>query len=111
MCLVLNNRLGSLPRNSVARLTDRLDMTIVVDWVVEPQINQTNKTVQGYGEKGAGNKVTKSIILKNIVGYYMSRLTTKPTIGMCAKRRLRSAWTSAKPDQSLICPQEESLSP
>ena len=24
--------LGSLPRNSVVRLTDRLDMTIIVDW-------------------------------------------------------------------------------
>ena len=32
MHLVLINRLGSLSRNSVVRLTDRLDMTIVVDW-------------------------------------------------------------------------------
>ena len=30
--LVLVNRLGSLSRNSVVRLTDRLYMTIVVDW-------------------------------------------------------------------------------
>ena len=29
--LVLVNRLGSLPRNSVVRLTDHLDMAIVVD--------------------------------------------------------------------------------
>ena len=38
--LVLANRLGSLPRNSVHvfRLIDRLDMTIVVDWDVKPQI-------------------------------------------------------------------------
>ena len=28
--LVLVNRLGSLPRNSVDRLTDRLDMTLIV---------------------------------------------------------------------------------
>ena len=28
--------LGSLPRNSVVRLTDSLDMTIVVDWDVKP---------------------------------------------------------------------------
>ena len=35
------NRLGSLPRNSVVRLTDCLDMTIVVDWDVKPQIKQT----------------------------------------------------------------------
>ena len=47
--LVLVNGLGSLPRNSVVRLTDRLDMTVVVDWDVQPQIktnkkiNQTNK--------------------------------------------------------------------
>ena len=41
--LVLVNRLGSLPRNSVVRLTDRLDMTIVVDWDIKPQIKQTNK--------------------------------------------------------------------
>ena len=38
--LVLVNRLGSLPRNSVVRLTDRLDMTIVDDWNVNPQIKQ-----------------------------------------------------------------------
>ena len=38
--LVLVNRLGSLPRNSVVRSTDRLDMTIV-DWYVKPQIKQT----------------------------------------------------------------------
>ena len=38
--LVLVNLLGSLPRNSVVKLTDRLDMTIVVDWDVKPQ-NQT----------------------------------------------------------------------
>ena len=41
--LVLVNSLGSLPRNSVARLTGRLDMTIIVDWDVKPQIKQTNK--------------------------------------------------------------------
>ena len=36
------NCLGILPRNSVVRFTDCLDMTIVVDWDVKPQINQTN---------------------------------------------------------------------
>ena len=41
MHLVLVNGLGSLPRNSVVRLTDRLDMTIVVDWDVKPQ-NKNN---------------------------------------------------------------------
>ena len=30
----------SLPRESVVRLTDSLDITIVVDWDVKPQINQ-----------------------------------------------------------------------
>ena len=39
--LVLVNCLGSLPRNSVVRLTDCLYMTIVVDWGIKPEINQT----------------------------------------------------------------------
>ena len=43
MHLVLVNRLGSLPWNSVIRLTDRRDMTIVVDWDVKPQIKQNKK--------------------------------------------------------------------
>ena len=41
MHLALVNCLGSLPRNSVVKLTDRLDMTIVVDWDIKPQIKQT----------------------------------------------------------------------
>ena len=40
MNLVLVNCLGSLPRNSVVKLTDHLDMIIVVDWDVIPQIKQ-----------------------------------------------------------------------
>ena len=43
--LVLVNRLGSLSRNGVVRLTDHLDMTVVVDWDVKPQIRQTNKII------------------------------------------------------------------
>ena len=39
--LVLVNCLESLSRNSVVRLTDRLDMIIVVDWDVKTQIKQT----------------------------------------------------------------------
>ena len=39
--LVLVNLLGRLSRNSVVRLIDRLDMTIVVDLDVKPQIKQT----------------------------------------------------------------------
>ena len=35
--------LGSLPKNSVVRLTDCLDMTIVVDWDVKPQIKGNKK--------------------------------------------------------------------
>ena len=31
--------------------------------------------------------------------------------GMCAQRRLRSAWASAQSDQSLCCPHEESMGP
>ena len=32
---------------------------------------------------------------------------TKPTKWLCAQRRLRSAWASAKSDQSLRCPHED----
>ena len=45
--LVLVNCLGSLPRNIVVRLTDCLDMTIVVDWDVKPQNKQT-KHLSGF---------------------------------------------------------------
>ena len=39
------NHLGlSLPRKSVVRLTDRLGMTIVVDWDVKPQNKTKQKT-------------------------------------------------------------------
>ena len=41
--LALVNCLGSLFRNSVVRLTERLDLTIVVDWDVKPQ-NKHTKT-------------------------------------------------------------------
>ena len=40
----------------------------------------------------------------------MSRNMTKPTKWMCAQRRLRSAWASAQPDQSLRCALNGSLS-
>ena len=40
--LVLVNHLGSLPRNSVVRLTDSLAMTIDVDWDIKPHIKQTD---------------------------------------------------------------------
>ena len=36
---------------------------------------------------------------------------TKPTMWLCAQRRLRSAWASAQSDQSLRCPHEENLGP
>ena len=43
----------------------------------------------------------------------MSRLIKKKQQqnGMCAQRRLRSAWESAKSDQSLHCPHEENFGP
>ena len=41
--LVLVNRFRSLPRNSVVKLSDPFNMTIVVDWDVKPKIKQTNK--------------------------------------------------------------------
>ena len=98
-------------------------MTKVVDWDLKPQIKQTNRTVQGYGEKCAGNKVTKTIILIN----YMSRLIIKPTkwhvcpamipislvfafrmkkawvlsYQLSAQRKLWSDWSDAQADMSL----------
>ena len=42
------DHLGSLPRNSVVRLTDRLDMIIVVDWDVKLQIKQTGSDARFY---------------------------------------------------------------
>ena len=37
---MLVNHLGlSLPRKSVVRLTDHLDMTVAADWDVKPQNN------------------------------------------------------------------------
>ena len=38
----------SLLRNSVVRLTDRLDMTIVVEWDVKPQINQPTNILKRF---------------------------------------------------------------
>ena len=38
----LCDALESVPRNGVVRLTDRLDMIIVVDFDVKPQIKRTN---------------------------------------------------------------------
>ena len=61
--LLLVNRLGSLPRNSVVRLTDRLDRTIVVDWDVKPQIKQTNK------------QTIKQEILFRVLSFYLFQNT------------------------------------
>ena len=36
---------------------------------------------------------------------------TKPTMWLCAQRRLRSALAFAQSDQSLRCPHEENLGP
>ena len=46
MHLVLVNHLGSLPRNSDVRLTDQLDMNVVVDWDIKPQMKQANKQIK-----------------------------------------------------------------
>ena len=44
--LVLVNCLGSLPRNSVVRLIDHLNMTIVVDWDIKPQIKSNKQNLK-----------------------------------------------------------------
>ena len=41
----------------------------------------------------------------------ISREMTKPTMWLCTKQRLRSAWAFAHFDQSLRCPHEETLGP
>ena len=47
----------------------------------------------------------------NLPFFQMSRLMTKRTMWLCARRRLMSAWASAQSDQRLRCPHEESLGP
>ena len=42
---------------------------------------------------------------------YLSRLMTKPTMWLCAQRRLRSAWASAQSDQSSLCAQWVAMGP
>ena len=43
---VLINRLDlSLPRKRAVRLTDRLDITIIVDWDVKSQINHPTQII------------------------------------------------------------------
>ena len=56
--------------------------------------------------------IRKQIYLQQIVklkGFKykddMSRRVTKPTMWLCAQRRLRSAWASAQSDQSTLCAQ------
>ena len=45
----------------------------------------------------------------NSVIAYVSRDMTKPTIWLCAQRRLRSTWASAQTDQRRRCPHEKNL--
>ena len=59
--LVLVNRLGRLPRNSVVRLIVRLDMTIVVDWGVKQQTNKIKEAK------------SSALCLKFPLGPHMSR--------------------------------------
>ena len=51
------------------------------------------------------------LFASTIINKHLSRNMTKPTEWVCAQRRLGSAWASAKSDQSLRCPHEESLGP
>ena len=44
-----------------------------------------------------------------ILGDFNNLIMTKPTMWLCAQRRLRSAWASAQSDQSLRSPHEERL--
>ena len=51
------------------------------------------------------------LLSNGLYNHIMSRDMSKPTMWLCAQRRLRSAWASAQSDQSLRCPHEESLGP
>ena len=50
-------------------------------------------------------------VLQTLSKNHLNHLMTKPTIWLCAQRRLRSFWASAQSDQSLCCPHEERLEP
>ena len=60
MHLILVNRLGILHRNSLVRLTDRLNMTIVVDWDVKPQIKQKQKPLDVFLNNSRRNKIIRA---------------------------------------------------
>ena len=49
--------------------------------------------------------------LRNHVLHKLAASWQNQQNGMCAQRRLRSAWASAQSDQSLRCPHEENLGP
>ena len=53
----------------------------------------------GRNDSGANGKVGET----TRIHLHMSRDMTKPTKWLCAQRRLRSAWASTQPDQSLRC--------
>ena len=75
----------------------------------EAHINQLFLPLARWSQRWTGQE--KNILPRSKVRLNMSRLITKPTKLVCAQRRLRSAWASAQSDQSLRCPQEESLGP
>ena len=63
----------------------------------------------GFSQDAAQTKSTFRVVSRFVAWIHMSRLMTKPTMWLCAQRRLRSAWASAKSDQGLRCPHEECL--
>ena len=91
---VLVNHLGSLPRNSVVRLTDRLDMIIVVDWDVNPYMSHVmRKPVFAICEQHRRRSACASVQSDqrlcysrlrsyNICSFYMQSL--KPLTSLCS---------------------------
>ena len=57
------------------------------------------------------HKVTHGASYSPFYCYDTRRDMTKPTKWECIQRRLKSAWASAQSDQSLRCPNEETLGP
>ena len=55
-----------------------------------------------WSEVGSANRSATRTLPKGKLAYYLSRFVTKPTMWLCARRRLRSAWASAQSDQSSL---------
>ena len=75
----------------------------LLNQVLNRVVSSENGLLRAY--RGSKNVHSRNALL------YMCIAGQNQQNGMCAQRRLRSAWASAQSDQSLRCPHEESLGP